>query len=128
MMIREGGKIVKRGGEWMLGILQLLGESAIWALDVLFLPRPGAGAETMGESVQFSPAGRATRSFSPLDDIGPVPDELRKDPFPGGTVPWCIQEAEREQDRARKVTIWKIAVIVSWSVTLVAALRALGML
>jgi hypothetical protein len=127
-MIKEGGKMVKRGGERMLDTLQLLWGRAIWVLDMLFLPRPGAGADRTSESVQLLPAPKVTPSGSPLDNVGPVPDELRKDPFPGGTVPWCIQEAEREKSRARKATIWKIAVAVSWSVTVVAALRAIGML
>jgi len=118
---------MKRGGETMLEIPQVLWGRAIWVLDMLFLPRPGAGGDGVNESIQLS-APKVAPGGSPLDNVGPVPDELRKDPFPGGTVPWCIQEAEREKSLARKSTIWKIAVAVSWSVTVVASLRALGIL
>jgi len=127
-MIKEGRKIMKRGGKTILDILQVLGGRAIWVLDMLFLPRPQGGRDGVNESIQLLSAPKAAPSGSPLDNVGPVPDELRKDPFPGGTVPWCIQEAERERGLARKSTIWKFAVAVSWSVTVVAALRALGIL
>jgi hypothetical protein len=60
--------------------------------------------------------------------VGPIPDELRKDPFPGGSVPWSVQEAEKEQSRNRELMIWKVAIAVSWTVTAVAALRSIGML
>jgi len=119
--------MVKRGGERMLDTLKFLGECAV-ALDVIFLPRPRGRVDKTGEGVLMLPAPKAIPSGSPLDNVGPVPDELRKDPFPGGSVPWSIQEAEREHNQARKTMIWKIAAVVSWSVTLIAALRALGML
>jgi hypothetical protein len=65
---------------------------------------------------------------SSLYDIGPVPEELRRDPFPGGSVPWCIQEAEKERDRKRQLMIWRVGVAVSWSVTAFALFRSLGMM
>ena len=128
MMIKEGGRIMKRSGEKILGTLRLVGEGAIWALDMMFLPRTGAGAEEAGEGVRSLPHFKAVLGDSPLDNVGPVPEELRRDPFPGGSVPWSIQEAEKEKNQARKTMIWEIAVVVSWSVTVIAALRALGML
>ena len=120
--------MVKKGREMMLSTLQFVGDGAIRFLDIVFLRQPRAGQEESGgiERAPFAP--RDYSDSSPLDNVGPVPDELRKDPFPGGSVPWSIQEAERERDLVRKTTIWKVAVAVSWLVTVTAALRALGML
>ena len=128
MMIKEGGRMMKRGGERVFDALKLVGDGAIWALDVMFLPRSQTGAEKTGEGVLSLTHFSIVTGGSPLDNVGPVPEELRRDPFPGGSVPWSIQEAEKEKNQARKTMIWKIAVAVSWSVTVIAALRALGML
>ena len=112
----------------MLDTLKLLADCAVFALDVIFFPRLLGRADETSKGASILPAFKAIPGSSPLDNVGPVPDELRKDPFPGGSVPWSIQEAEREQNQARKTMMWKIVAAVSWSVTVFAALRALGIL
>jgi len=126
-MIKEGGRMVKRGGKRVFDALKLVGDGAIWALDMMFLTRSQTGPNETSEGALLLSHYKTIPS-SPLDNVGPVPEELRRDPFPGGSVPWSIQEAEKEHDQARKTMIWKIAVVVSWSVTVIAALRTLGML
>jgi len=120
--------MVRKGGERMVSTLQFVGEAAIRFLDTVLLRQSRAGQEESGGREWVPSAPDGFQGSSPLDNVGPVPDELRKDPFPGGSVPWSIQEAEKERDLVRKTTIWKVAVAVSWSVTVIAALRALGML
>jgi hypothetical protein len=127
-MIKEGGKMVKKGGERMMGTFRFLGVGAILALDKIVHPSRPAGADGTHESTKMLPAPNVVRTNSPLDNVGPIPAELRMDPFPGGSVPWSILEAEKEQNQARKVLVWKIAITVSWSVTFVAVLRAIGVL
>lgn len=126
-MLREGARVVRKGGERMLGVLGFLRESVIWALDTV-LPWARIREDVIYEVEVLPPAPRTVSGASPLDNIGPVPEELRRDPFPGGSVPWCIQEAEKEHNRARKILMWKIAVAISWSVTTIAVLRSIGIL
>jgi len=127
-MIKESGKAVKRGSERVLGRLEFLGGSAVRLLDLMLIPRGGARAPVPLDSVVLPPVPESVSIGSMVINVGPVPDELRKDPFPGGSVPWSIIEAEKEHVWVRKMAIWKVAVGVSWVVTTVAALRALGIL
>jgi len=108
-----------------LGTLEFIRESAIWAIDVV-LPWARIREEQSYDAEVVPSAPTTVSSTSTLSKVGPVPEELRRDPFPGGSVPWCIQEAEKEQIRARKILIWKIAAAVSWLVTTFAVLRSLG--
>jgi len=93
----------------------------------MFLPSSPVGKDVTERSTGASEV-EAIPSGSPLDNVGPIPDELRKDPFPGGSIPWSIQEAEKERSLSRKILIWKVAVSVSWVITVVAVLRSFGML
>jgi hypothetical protein len=127
-MIKEGGKMMKRSGERIRGVLEVLGETGAWGLDKMIHPgATGGKGEISADEVTMSGLS-VTSDISPFANAGPIPDELRKDPFPGGSVPWSIQEAEKEQGRARQTMIWKVAIAVSWSVTAVAVLRSVGML
>ena len=140
-MNRESGRILKRSGERIWGVLALAERGGIRALrvasvylrsSIIYLRdltiyfgvsirgRGTFAVETAPQSFGLVPSG------SPLDNVGPVPDELRRDPFPGGSIPWSIQEAEKEQGRLRELMIWKVAIAVSWLVTAVAVLRSLG--
>jgi len=112
----------------MLSKLEYVGEGTTGTFDTMFLPTAPVKQSVTGKSggARLSPA--AIPLGSPLDNVGPVPDELRRDPFPGGSVPWSIQEAEKEKDQARKILIWKVALAVSWVTTAVTVLRSLGIL
>jgi hypothetical protein len=127
-MIRESGRFMRRAGEKVLTTLKFLAEAAIWAVGTMLPARSRIrqGRNDVGDAVTLAPDLGTTGS--PLDNIGPVPEELRRDPFPGGSVPWCIEEAEKEQDRARELMIWKVTIAVSWSVTAVALLKTFGAL
>jgi len=126
-MIRESGRIVKRSGEKIWGALEFLGGIGVAALGAVFR-RIVVWKDEIYESRRAPPAVLGTSSDSPLANVGPVPDALREDPFPGDSVPWSIQEAEKERGRSREMMIWKVAITISWLVTVVAALRSLGML
>jgi hypothetical protein len=126
-MIKEGGKAVKRGGERIWGVLEFLGEAGTQVLYMI-LRRTVTWRVVTTEADEALPILSWISSDSPLAHVGPVPEELRQDPFPGGSVPWSIEEAEKEQDRNRELMIWKVAIAVSWSVTAVALFRSLGML
>jgi len=126
-MIKESGKLVRRGGERLWGVLEFLGQMGTRALAMAIHLRAirrgwAAGSEGIPPAADFVPTG------TPLDNVGPVPEELRRDPFPGGSVPWSILEAEKEQSRSRELMIWKAAIAVSWIVTVVAVIRSFGML
>jgi hypothetical protein len=127
-MIREGGRLLKRTGERVLNTVKILAEATLWALSVTLPSRPRVrqGGNDLAESTPAVPD--AIPSGSPLDIVGPVPEELRRDPFAGGSVPWCIEEAEKEENRAREMMIWKVTMAVSWSVTVVALLKSFGAL
>ena len=127
-MIKESGKIVRRSGERIWWILELLGKTGTLASSTMNQPRVVTSKDLAGSSPQVPLASDVVSDASLLANAGPIPDELRRDPFPGDSVPWCIQEAEKEQGRARALLIWKVALVVSWSVTSVAVLRAFGML
>jgi len=125
-MFRETGRAVKRGGEMVLGTVEIVAEAAVWALGVMLPPR---GQVRQGGTMEAAPAVVGpTPTGSPLDNVGPVPEELLRDPFTGDSVPWSIQEAEKEEGRARELMIWKVAIAVSWAVTAVALLKSFGSL
>ena len=126
-MIKESGKTVKRSGERIWEVLRYLGDIGILALSEM-LRRTMVGRGQSNDVEMALPGLAWIPSDSPLAHTGPIPDELRQDPFPGGSVPWSIQEAEKEQGRSRELMIWKVAIAVSWTVTAVAALRSIGML
>jgi len=126
MMIKDGGRAVKKGGEKILGTLGFLLESAAWALNTV-LPSWARVRPIKRNAIE--PAGRATGRIptgSPLDHVGPVPKELRMDPFARDSVPWSIQEAEKERGRARVTMILGVSVAICWLITAVAVLRSLG--
>ena len=120
--------MVRRSGERILSRLEHLGRGTLRILGMMFLPPSPVGQDVTGKSEGTPHAPEALPSGSPLDNVGPIPEELRKDPFPGGSVPWSIQEAEKEEKLARKILIWKVAISVSWVTTVVAVLRSVGML
>ena len=125
-MIKESGKIVRKGGERIWVVLELLGQMGARALVMVIHLRAirrswAARSEGTPQAVDLVTTG------SPLDNVGPVPEELRRDPFPGGSVPWSIVEAEKEQSRNRELMIWKAAIAVSWTVSAVAVIRSLWM-
>ena len=125
-MIKESGRMVKKSGERILGVFESLGDVGSYAPGVLL--RDTVGRTNTTEVGAAIPALAWAPNDSPLAHVGPIPEELRKDPFPGGSVPWCIQEAEKERNRKRELMIWKVAITVSWMVAAVAALRSVGML
>jgi len=127
-MIKESGKVVRRGGERIWGILELLGKTGTLASSTIIRPRVVTREDVATLSPRAPLASDVASDASPLANVGPIPDELRMDPFPADSVPWCIREAEKEQGRTRALMIWKVALVVSWSVTGVALLRAFGML
>jgi len=126
-MFKEGGRMVRRSGERLWGLLEFLGQTGTLLLSmIIHLRSPGTVKTKEGEAATATltliPSG------SPLDNVGPVPDELRKDPFPGGSVPWSILEAEKERNRTRKIVLWTAVVAVSWAVTAIALLRSFGLI
>ena len=127
-MIKESGRMVRRSGVRILGKLEYLGAGTLGILDRMFLPPLPVEEDSTVKSEGVPQAPEAVSTGSPLDNVGPIPDELRKDPFPGGSVPWSIQEAEKEEELARKILTWKVAISVSWVTTVVVVLRSLGML
>ena len=116
--------MVKRGGERVLSGLEFLVTNSVRLKDMIFPLRGGVG----GRETHDNEAASAVSIGSMVIHVGPVPDELRKDPFPGGSVPWSIIEGEKERSRIREMAILKVAIGVSWVIAAVAALRALGML
>jgi len=65
---------------------------------------------------------------SPLDNAGPIPVELQRNPFPGDSTPWGLQMAVIDRDRTKERLVWASAVLVSWLVTGFILLRALNIL
>jgi len=128
MMTEESWRIAERSGQRTLSRLEYVGEGPAGVFDTMFLPTVPVREDVTGrnEGARLAPA--AIPIGSPLDNVGPIPEELRKDPFPGGSVPWSIQEAEKEENVARKIMIWKVALAVSWVTTAVAVLRSFGIL
>jgi hypothetical protein len=63
---------------------------------------------------------------SPLDNTGPIPAELLKDPSAVDVVPWGFRAAEIERNRTRERFVWMTALVVSWLVTAVTILRLLN--
>ena len=112
----------------MLSKLEYVGEGTAGAFDTMFLPTAPAEENVTGKSEGARLSPTAIPLGSPLDNVGPVPEELRRDPFPGGSVPWSIQEAEKEENQARKILVWKVALAVSWVTTAVTLLQSLGIL
>jgi hypothetical protein len=127
-MIKESEKIVKKGSERMLGSIESVARSVIWGLGTALVPRGEVGSGEGRQSAVISEGRSASFTGSPLDNVGLIPEELRRDPFPGGSVPWSIQEAEEVENRAREMMIWKVALLISWSITAVALLRSIGFL
>jgi len=127
-MIKETGRTAKRSGKKILIRLEYLGGGTLRLLGKMFLPPSPVGKDAMEKSEGASWAPGAVPSGSPLDNAGPIPEELRRDPFPGGSIPWSIQEAEKEESLARRILMWKIAISVSWVTTAFALLRSFGML
>ena len=125
MMIRESLRTVKKGRARILITVGSAWARTILALGEAIISR----AEARALKGEMGSRGSDLDSLgSPLDHVGPVPEELRRNPFPGGSVPWSILEAEREKVRAREMLILEVAVGMSWVVTVVTVLRALGLL
>lgn len=118
---------MKRSGDRIRWETEFPGQAGTSALGMFFRNPVDMRGKT-DEVGSALPALVGVPGDSPLVHVGPVPDELRKDPFSGGSVPWCIQEAEKERSRNREQMIWKVAIAVSWLVTAVAVLRSTGML
>jgi hypothetical protein len=127
-MIKESGRMVKKGSERMVGSLESVARSMIGGLGTALTPRGEVGSGEGRQSAAIGEARSTSLTGSPLDNVGPIPEELRRDPFPGGSVPWSIQEAEKVENRAREMMIWKVAMLISWSITAVALLRTVGFL
>ena len=133
MMIKGGERVIRRSQELirrsqglMRNSLGTLGdELARVSSSVLFRLRI---VQEIGhyETGLVNQAPVAGQGGSPLDNVGPVPEELRVDPFPGGSIPWSIQEAELQRIRKQELMILKCATIVSWAVTIISIFRALG--
>ena len=117
---------MKKGESRFKGVLELMSVRAGRFFDHTqdrqdFGPVP----ETRGEeSLQLNVAVQI--EGSPLENTGPIPAELLKDPFPVVTVPWSMRKASENKQRER--LILASAIIVSWAVTAIALLRALNVL
>ena len=127
-MLKESEKLMKRGGEKVFGGLAFLAGNAIRLLDLMFIPLVRGGVHETRNSEATPPVPEAVSIGSMVIQVGPVPDELRRDPSPEGSVPWSILEAQKEQIWVQQMAVWKVATGVSWLITTVAALRALGIL
>jgi len=112
---------MRRGEERARNTLQLLGLQPIHLEG--HIPRSNQSVSVV---VPQTPV--AGPKSSPLDNAGPIPVELRVDPFPGESIPWGMQMAEIDRDRTRERLVWASAVLVSWLVTGVLILRALNIL
>ena len=128
MMIREGERAIRKTEEWVKGTFGVFGERVVDLLDNFVLRKvlPNEYAPVLEEAPPVPE--EVNTGLPPIYKVGPVPEELRRDPFPGGSIPWCIREEELEQDRARKMMIWRTAALVSWSVTAITVLRFIGVL
>jgi hypothetical protein len=62
---------------------------------------------------------------SPLDKTGPIPAEFLRDPLLAEVPPLEVPSlATTQQDQMREKMMWGVALLISWSVTAVAILRA----
>jgi hypothetical protein len=127
-MIKESGRVVKVYGERILGKAEFLGEVALRIIVAMLLPPAPVREDVADKSVGACLPAKVISIGPPLGNVGPVPEELRKDPFGGVSVPWCIQEAERERNMARRILRWKVILAASWLVTAVVVLRSIGVL
>jgi hypothetical protein len=73
---------------------------------------------------QTSPTSIEGMEGSPLENTGPFPAELLKDPDSIQSVPWSIRRAEARRERL----VWMTVLIVSWLVSAVALLRWMSIL
>ena len=118
----SGREIMRRGEQRVRDTLQLLGFHPMPFEN--FLSRRLNRSAT-GAFPQTSTEGQAS---SPLDNPGPIPAELRENPFPGESIPWGFQIAEIDRDRIRERLVWASAVVVSWLVAGALILRIMNIL
>jgi len=126
--IREGERVIRRTEEWAVGTLGVFGARLVEVFERVPFHRmfPWSGSPAVAEVI--APASEASVVLPSMYKTGLIPAELRADPFPGDTVPWSIQEAQKEKDRVRKMRICMAVAAVSWSVTVVSILRSMGFL
>jgi len=125
-VIRRSQELIRRSQELIRNSLSTLGAKVVEGSSFVLLHLgivQDIGHYEAGLVNQTPVAGQGG---SPLDNVGPVPEELRVDPFPGGSIPWSIQEAELQRIRKQELMILKCATIVSWAVTIISIFRALG--
>ena len=113
---------MRRGEGRVRNTLQLLGFHVVRLEG--YVPRRSYHSAS-GVVPQISTGGL---KGSPLDNAGPIPVELRGNPFPGESIPWGMQMAEIERDRTRERLVWVTAVLVSWLVAGAMILRALSVI
>ena len=118
----RGSRIMRRGEERVRNTLQLLSFHLVHVED--YLPHR-SNLSAGGAITQTQTAGP---TGSPLDNAGPIPVELQRNPFPGDSTPWGLQMAVIDRDRTRERLVWASAALVSWLVTGVLLLRALNIL
>jgi len=88
-------------------------------------PEPTKAQEPVAEE-PGQPQADARPQPSPLDNAGPMPAELLRDPFAVEVVPITRPSPPPEtKSFTQERLVWITAVAVSWSVTVVAILRAL---
>jgi len=129
--VREGERLIRRTEEWVVGTFGVFGSRLVEVFERIpfhrIFPRSGTpqAAEAVAPATQI---GEVSVALPSMYKTGLIPAELRADPFPGDTVPWSIQEAQKEKDRVRKMRICMAIAVVSWSVTAVSILRSMGFL
>ena len=127
MMIKEGERAIRRTEEWIRGTFGSFGKRLVETINLL-MPRwlTSRGTQTLATSTPLLTESKPGRALG--YKIGPVPHELRQDPFLSGSIPWSIREDEKRADRVREKMILGAVVVVSYSVAIVALLRTLRVL
>jgi hypothetical protein len=71
-------------------------------------------------------------SESPLDHTGPIPPEYQRDPYAVEVFPLPTENTSSASPKPRvqiqERLLWASTVVVSWSITVVAILKVLGIL
>lgn len=68
---------------------------------------------------------------SPLDHTGPIPPEYRRDPYAVEVFPMPPENASstsKPRLQIQERVLWASTIAVSWSITIVAVLKVLGIL
>ena len=88
--------------------------------------------EAVGPRIDTPNIDPTTKSESPLDHTGPIPPEYQRDPYAVEVFPLPTEDAPDASSKPRlqiqERLIWASAIVVSWSITVVAILKVLGVL